>query len=207
MVKLNCNFEPSNTLKRSNGLSMFHNRVIIVLMYLAMIDSPEGRSKFEIIYYKYRDLMFFAAHKILSDSCDAEDVVHEAFLKIVDIIDKIKDVDSPQTRALVVIITEHKAIDLYRKKQREKVIPFEEEYMGGRHHAEVERVADDQIVVNAIEMLPQKYKEVLLLKYSHGYSMDEIAVMLSMTKENVKKTIQRARNKLEQLLHEEEARQ
>ncbi len=178
-----------------------------MLIYLAMIESPDGKSKFEAIYYRYRDVMFYAAHKILSDTCDAEDIVHEAFLKIVDIIDNIESVDSPQTRALVVIITEHKAIDLYRKKQREKVISFDEEYMGGRQHTEVERVADDQIIIHAIEMLPEKYKEVLLLKYSHGYSMDEIAVMLSMSKENVKKTIQRARNKLEKLLHEEEVRQ
>lgn len=177
-----------------------------MLIYLAMIESPEGKTKFEAIYYKYRDVMFYAAHKILHDSCDAEDIVHESFLKIVDIIDKIEAVDSPPTRALVVIITEHKAIDLYRKKQREKVIPFEEEYMGGRYHTEVERVAEDQAIIRAIEMLPGKYKEVLLLKYSHGYSMDEIAEMLSMTKENVKKIIQRARKKLEQSLHEVEVR-
>ena len=99
-----------------------------------------------------------------------------------------------------------KAIDLYRKKQREKVIPFEEEYIGGRHHAEVERSAEGQAIIGAIKMLPIKYREVLLLKYSHGYSMDEIAEILSMSKENVKKTIQRARKKLEALLLEEEVK-
>ena len=35
--------------------------------------------------------------------------------------------------------------------------------------------------------------------------MEEIAVMLSMSKENVKKTIQRARKKLEEQLGGEEA--
>ena len=113
-----------------------------MLIYLAMIDSPDGKSKFETIYHKYRDVMFYAAYKILLDACDAEDIVHESFLKIIDILDTIKDTDIPQTRALVVIICEHKAIDLYRKKQREKVIPFEEEYIGGRHQAEVERSKD-----------------------------------------------------------------
>ena len=45
---------------------------------------------------------------------------------------------------------------------------------------------------------------MLLLKYAQGYSMDEIAVILSMTKENVKKTIQRARKELEKVLSCEE---
>lgn len=174
-----------------------------MLMYLSMIESPGGKTKFETLYYKYRDIMFYAAHKILLDSYDAEDAVHEAFLKIVEIIDKIENIESSQTRALVVIITEHKAIDLYRKKRREKVIPFEEEYMGGQYHVEVERAADVQIIIQAVERLPEKYREVLLLKYSHGYSMDEIAQILSMSKENVKKTIQRARKKLEQSLQGE----
>ena len=79
-----------------------------MLIYLAMIDSPDGKSKFETIYHKYRDVMFYAAYKILLDACDAEDIVHESFLKIMDIMDTIKDADSPQTRALVVIICEHK---------------------------------------------------------------------------------------------------
>ena len=47
------------------------------------------------------------------------------------------------------------------------------------------------------------FKQVLFLKYSHGYSIDEIALILSMSKENVKKTIQRARKKLEQSLESE----
>lgn len=171
---------------------------INVFIYLAMIDSPDEKNKFETIYKKYRKVMFYTAYRILSDTCDAEDTVHEAFLKIIDIMDKFKDVESPQTRALVVIITEHKAIDLYRKKQRATAIPFAEEYIGGHTHVEIENIDDRQTIISAIEMLPTKYREVLLLKYSHGYSVEEIATMLSMSTENVKKTIQRARKKLEQ---------
>ena len=43
------------------------------------------------------------------------------------------------------------------------------------------------------------------MKYARGYSMDEIAEILSMSKENVKKTIQRARKKLSDYLDREEA--
>ena len=58
-------------------------------------------------------------------------------------------------------------------------------------------------LVKAIALLPGKYREVLLFKYAQGYSMDEIAMILSMSKENVKKIIQRARKKLEKQLSEE----
>ena len=51
-----------------------------MLLYMAMIESEEDRSKFEIIFYEYRDLMYSVAKKILHDDRDAEDAVQEAFL-------------------------------------------------------------------------------------------------------------------------------
>lgn len=59
-----------------------------MFVYLAMIDSYEGKIKFEIIYEKYKNLMFYVADKILGDTRDSEDVVHDAFLKIIEIIDE-----------------------------------------------------------------------------------------------------------------------
>ena len=52
-------------------------------------------------------------------------------------------------------------------------------------------------------MLPARYRELLLLKYDSGYSEREIALMCSMTPANVKKTIHRAKKKLESLLEKE----
>lgn len=74
-----------------------------MLMYLTIIDSKEGQQKFEFIYNRYKKLMFYIANKILGDTRDSEDTVHDAFLKIIEIIDDIKDVESPQTRWETVI--------------------------------------------------------------------------------------------------------
>ena len=67
----------------------------------------------------------------------------------------------------------------------------------------IDQIEENDRLVKAIALLPGKYREVLLLKYAQGYSMDEIAMILSMSKENVKKIIQRARKKLEKQLGEE----
>ena len=60
-----------------------------MLIYLAAISSDEDKSKFELIYRQYCNLMYYAANQILHNSSDAEDVVHQAFLKIVEILDTI----------------------------------------------------------------------------------------------------------------------
>uniref|UniRef100_UPI00237B055B RNA polymerase sigma factor n=1 Tax=Clostridioides difficile TaxID=1496 RepID=UPI00237B055B len=65
---------------------------------------------------------------ILKDDHLSEDAVHNAFLRIIKNIDKIDEVDSPRTKAFIVIIVERIAIDFYRKRKREKVSDIEEEY-------------------------------------------------------------------------------
>ena len=94
-----------------------------MFIYLAIIDSPEGKLKFEVIYERYKGLMFYTANSVLGDTRDSEDIVHDAFLKIIEIIDEIDDPKSPQTRYLIVTITENKAIDLYRKRKAKTVVP------------------------------------------------------------------------------------
>ena len=74
--------------------------------------------------------MYYTANRILRNSSDAEDVVHQAFLKVIEILDTISSPRCHKTRALLVTITEHKAIDLYREKQRRNVLPLAEEYIG-----------------------------------------------------------------------------
>lgn len=92
-----------------------------MLIYLSMTASDADKTKFEIIYNEYRDLMFFVANKILNNQQDSEDVIHQAFIKIIDVLEKIDEPKCPKTRGLVVTIVERKAIDLYREKN--EVLP------------------------------------------------------------------------------------
>lgn len=61
-----------------------------MLVYLAMIPTEEGRNKFALLYWEYRDLMFYLALRILGSQQDAEDAVQEALLRITEIIEKIR---------------------------------------------------------------------------------------------------------------------
>ena len=93
-----------------------------MLIYLAIIDSPEDQSKFEIVYNTYKSLMFYVADKILHNEQDAEDAVHNAFIKIAENIQKVGEPICPKTKSYVVTIVESKAIDIYRANQRRKEI-------------------------------------------------------------------------------------
>ena len=60
-----------------------------MLLYLQMLETPEEKSLFEQIYLEYRGLMYHVAYEILHNDQDAEDAVHQAFVKTVENIKKI----------------------------------------------------------------------------------------------------------------------
>ena len=170
------------------------------MIYLQMIESREDKHKFEILYQKYRGLMFYIANHILNHPQDAEDAVHTAFVAIAEHIGKIGDINCPKTKAYVVTIVESKAIDIYRRKQRNKEVALEDDIIGIP-------VSYDgpNAIAGCIARLPGQYRDILMLKYRYGYTNREIAQILHISEGNAIKRIQRAKQKLNALCVEEGA--
>lgn len=169
-----------------------------MLIYLMMIDSPEEQSKFEKIYLTYKGLMYHTAYKVLNNEEDAEDAVHNAFVKIAENISKIGEPVCPKTQVYVVTIVENKAIDLYRANQRKSKVIYLDEISGIS-------VDENQVhgLAACMAKLSPRYRQVILLKYYHGFSCREIAKQLNITEANAIKLDQRAKNRLLQLCKEE----
>ena len=176
-----------------------------MLIFTQMLETADERLKIEVVFHIYGNLMFYVANKILNNEHDAEDAVQQALFAIYQNLEKFSEIKCPQSRSFVVTIVERKAIDLYRAKQRNAVIPFEEAFINVPAASVVDAAAERTDLAKAMAMLPTRYRELLLLKYDNGYSEREIAVMCSMTEANVKKTIQRAKKKLESILNGQEA--
>lgn len=171
-----------------------------MLFFLSASGSDERRTKLEIIYREYRDLMLYIANGILGDTNDSEDVVHQSILKLVKVLDKIDAPKSHKTRALVVTVVERTAIDLYRRRQRTNTISLDEDLLVVAPSSPIP-AADTRIDLSAaMASLPVRYRQVLFLRYDSGLSCREIAGLLSMTEANVRKTIQRAKETLGEIL-------
>lgn len=164
---------------------------LCMMIYFSMIDTPEDKDKFEQVYLKFRYLMLHVAGKILLNHYDAEDAVHEAFIAIIKNIHMIRDLDSPQTKSLVVLIVERKAIDILRKKSRENPLQLNED-IGGIDIP----IPGDCGLADAMARLPAHYRAVLLMRYDNGLTTHEIARLLNVTDSSIRKILGRAKRKL-----------
>ncbi len=170
------------------------------LLLFSAIAPNRRDERFEALYYEYRQLMFAVANGVLRDEALAEDAVQQAFLKLFENIDHIPEICCPKTKGFVVIIVRRAAIDLYRKRKRQNELSFDEigEALGGAAEPE-----EGFGLTEAIMKLPETYSSPLLLKYSHGCSDREIAQILNLTLENVRKRITRAKKRLSEMLAEQ----
>ncbi len=153
----------------------------------------EEANKFEKIYENYWRLAYSIALKVLRSEADAEDVVQQTFLYLFRNLDKVRDVDSPSTKAYIAKTAEHRAVDIIRAKQRfvslDDYPDFTAPHMGALHPLE-----------DALSQLPERYRQLLVLQYIEGYSTKEIAGMLGMKRGTVQKTMWRAKTMLAEIL-------
>ena len=169
-----------------------------MIIYLSLLDSREDHNKFTKLYNTYRYTMMHTAYTILEDYSLAEDAVHDAFVRAAKNFHKIGDINSPQTRAFMVIIVRNVALTM--AKQRGKTFLFEEEtainiIADNTTDKDFENFDFDRIVA-AVKELPPTYRDTLYLNVVEGYSIKEISEMLELGNEAVKKRIQRGKKML-----------
>ena len=171
--------------------------------YLTLIDNEADCSKFEKIYNLYHNKMLHTAYQILNDRYAAEDMTHQAFLKIIENLEKIADPDSQKTKAYVVIIVERLAINEYNRRKRHPVEEKNDWTEIGIGITPERVVSEKERISRAMAMLPERQREIMLLKYNIGFCDSEIAQMLDVTEGAVRQAISRGKRNLDRILREE----
>lgn len=181
----------------------------MLLLYMSLIDDPEEQRKFEELYNSYKQMMYYSAYRVLNNVDDAEDAVHQAFLRVINHMDDIDENDKHRTKSYLSIITQNIAIDIYRRKKRDwaRNVSFEEKELfiedpKGQDFEDIKEPTGNKLA-DAIAKLPPKYAEVIRLTYVHGYSSEKVGELLNISSDNVRQRLVRARKKLAEMLEGE----
>lgn len=171
-----------------------------MMIYLQTLDDSREQDKFTRAYLAHRDVMYQKAISILHSPQDAEDVVHRAFLIILQNLHKFSDVKCPKTRAYFVKIVENLSIDLVRKQNRHPSVELDERIA----NIPVPEEHGNHRLRSAIQKIPRQYQEILMYAVDAELDTAAIAKILGITRSNVQKRLWRAKEALRKQYEEEE---
>ncbi len=136
---------------------------------------------------KYSSLIFRISYCILCNVYDAEDAVQETLLKYLTKAPEFKDEEHRKAWLIKVSANISKNMLLFRRK---------------RSCLDIEEVANEAILPSDYETfeiimsLPAKYKVVMVLHYVEGYKSKEIAQIIDISEDAVRKRLQKGRELL-----------
>ena len=150
----------------------------------------------------YSDMVYRLAYCHTGNRCDADDVYQEVFLRLVR---NSKPFDSEEHRkAWLIRVCVNCCNDHFGKRKRQREL--EEKAKQGLEMAQeiLEERHEGLEMRKALEKLSFKYKSVLHLFYYEDMSTKDIAQTLGIGESTARARLTRARQKLKQLLAEEE---
>ena len=151
---------------------------------------------FETAYDLYADMLYRLALSYMKHKEDAEDVVQEVFTKF--FTGFHLPMNQEQEKAWFIRVTINQCHDALRKRSYR----LHDSLDDVMEVSSKEEENTDEIL-DTIQKLPDKYKDVIILHYLEGYSVEEVAKMLAISGSATKMRLKRAREFLKEELEKE----
>lgn len=168
----------------------------------------------EELYERFSGRMLSVARRMLRTEEDAADAVHDAFLAAFASLDRFRAEAQISTWLHRIVVNQ--CLMRLRRQQRRPTVSMESLARPGVNDwsdwdlacesrdaaAEIEKAEDRAQVRRCIQLLPDSYREVLILRDIDEYDTGEAAAMLGVSSGAVKTRLHRARQSLLESLRE-----
>lgn len=184
---------------------------------LARLAKTGDRGAFADLVELYKDKIYHLGYRMLGNRQEAEDVAQETFLRVYRNLDRYDE--SMKFSTWIYRIGTNLSIDRLRKRKATYSLDADVAGDGAGEGtdwygmlASEEPTPEGRVLLSetqrrirdAIETLPKKYKSVVILKYLHDMSLQEIGDVLDMPVTTVKTRVHRGREFLRKKLENED---
>ncbi|MEL6824071.1 MAG: sigma-70 family RNA polymerase sigma factor [Calditrichota bacterium] len=161
---------------------------------------------YDVLVRRYKDQLLNYVYRFVNSRTDAEDLVQETFLRVYKNKHYYKEIAKFST--WVYTIAGNLAKTELRRRKRRRIFSVSNFVNEDRdydipdadHNPErdVDGAMKDEIIQKAIDKLPAKFKEVILLRDVQGFAYEEIGDILDIPLGTVKSRVNRGRLKLQE---------
>lgn len=160
----------------------------------------DERKFVEKLYKELNLKMYKTAFNIFKNKTDAEEATAQAFVKIMENIQTIMKLSSPQIHPYCVTIVKNESVNIIRKRKNlvktEDIDAFSEFADATSIELEFILNSDLELLIKAIDKLMEEDRELIVLYYVKNLGYKQIGEILGITEEAAKKRGQRIIQKL-----------
>ncbi|MBP5176209.1 MAG: RNA polymerase sigma factor [Treponema sp.] len=166
-------------------------------------DDPQD---FRKLYDATMQLLFKVSYRVVNDEEAAEDLVHDSFIKANE--KKLTFPSMDDAKFWLIRVVKNASLNYAKRKIREanayhKALYESRQQIEGGESVLLKNETVEKVKA-ALDMLPPKMKEVLVLREYGGLNYKEIGETLGITEGNVKVRVFRAREQLTKLIGEDD---
>ena len=169
------------------------------IIYTEEQTALQNREKIKEIYDRQVDRVYRTAMVFMKNSQDAEDIVQSVFLTL---IEKGIQFDTPEhEKAWFIVTTRNRCKDILKSYWRMSVDLVEEGMDETADSVSTDPPGSDfrAEALDIIMNLPEDQREIILLHYYEGYTVNETADMLKLSESKVRSQIASAKRALSKL--------
>lgn len=169
----------------------------------------EGEERaFEELIKKYHMPIFNYIYNLVADKGTAEDLTQETFIKMVNSIEKYKNINAAKFSTWLFTIAKNTVTDQFRKTKSKATVPLEEniEILTEKDSVEDQIARREALkeISQAIESLPDEEKSAIYLRYYMNLNYKEIAQILSSSQDRVKWKLHDGLQKIRKIVKKKE---
>lgn len=151
--------------------------------------------RFHTDYLSLAETLYRIAYYLLESEAEAEDAVQEVYLKLWEARESLQEIHSP--KAYCIRMVKNHCLDRIRRAQHLRFPEqLPERETGRRLEDELDARRRLDKVLEAVKSLPERQREVLILRTIQGLSYEEIAERTGMTPLTLRVLLSQARTKL-----------
>lgn len=156
------------------------------------------KNDFAHIIKRYKDPIYHFILRMVKNEEDAMDLAQEAFIKAYNGLGGYEEAYS--FKSWLFTIAAHHTIDFLRRRKQRKETPLLDTDRAQPYVPVIDSLIRDETMQRLdreIEMLPDNYRMVILLKHKEELTIEEIASMMDIPEGTVKVWLHRARKQLQ----------
>lgn len=167
---------------------------------LSAVGGDENKTFLAKLYELYGAAVLNTANQILNDRQQAEDVLQDTFVKIIPLLERLRELDPDERKGYLIQTAKHVSYDKLRKIKREKKAAEKQLEAAEAYELDLAGGYDADTLYKAVAQLDERERYVIYARFEAELSYGAVALQLGVSEGNARQIMSRALKKLRGIL-------